>query len=79
MKGQPFYVGQKVIAVDALRGSLIKNGTVYTILSCDFANGYWYVGVEGSHNRLRPTIFAPLDEQIMSFEKTCEEIKIMAN
>jgi len=64
----PFAINQKVVAVDAISGSRIKNGRVYEVYSCDYAqstnpiaNGkfFWYVGVIGHHNRLRPGIFAP--------------------
>lgn len=78
---QPFYLFEKVIAVDAIQGSIIKNGKVYTILSCEYVfcrNGnafFWYVGVEGSHNRLRPSIFASINRPaMMTFEKITESI-----
>lgn len=71
----PFFVGQNVIAVDAHPGSSIKNGQQYIVTSCDYvpvgnqsSNGIWvwYVGVTGSHNRLRPSIFAPFEEVFQS-------------
>jgi len=74
-----FYIGQKVIAVDAMSKSLIKNGTIYTVDSWEQVNGYWYIGVEGSHNRLRPSIFAPIEEKMMEFSKLAEHSPIFAN
>lgn len=71
---KPFYVGEKVIAVDAMSGSLIKNGQVYEVYSCDMRRcsdgcSYWYVGVTGHHNSLRPTIFAPIRGVLMNFKE----------
>lgn len=60
-----FYVGQDVIAVDAMPGSSIKNGQDYVVSSWEFrinpVNGlsFWYIGVYGNHIWLRPGIFAP--------------------
>lgn len=77
---QPFRLFEKVIAVDALPKSVIKNGKIYTILSVEQDRGqdgnlYWYVGVEGTHNRIRPTIFAPLNPpKMMTFERMTENI-----
>jgi len=71
----PFYIGQNVVAVDAVAGSRIKNGQNYIVTSCDYlmspnpiANGkyFWYVGVKGSHKWLRPTIFAPIEQAFIS-------------
>lgn len=83
---QPFYVGEKVIAVDAVSGSTIKNGQIYTICSCEQDYGqdrnlYWYVGIVGGlHNRIRPTIFAPLESaSLMQFEKLNESVPVHAN
>jgi hypothetical protein len=71
---QPFVVGEKVVAVDAIpdkRGNYnIKNGKLYKIYSCkkQMNNGemYWYVGVEGNghktHDMIRPSIFRSLTE-----------------
>lgn len=68
---QPFYINEEVIAVDAMKGSCIKNGLIYTVYSCHCRwckdGYYWYVGVichvDGykSHNSLRPSIFRSLD------------------
>jgi hypothetical protein len=66
----PFYVRQIVVAVDAHPQSKIKNGQLYTITSVDYCESgnpptgkkYWYVGVTGHHNRLRPSIFAPFNQ-----------------
>ena len=75
MNFAPFYIGQTVVAVDAITGSSIKNGQKYIVNSCDYAQSgnplskgayYWYVGVQGYHNRLRPTIFAPINEDFIS-------------
>lgn len=82
---QPFYIGEKVVAVDALPGSLIKNGRPYEISACHYSsnNGkmYWYVGVVGVNNNwMRPSIFASMETAIiMSFEKLNEEVPIHAN
>ena len=69
MNNAPFYPGQTVVAIDAIKGSILKNGCHYIVDSCEYVQSsnplaegeyFWYVGVEGSHNRLRPAIF--LDE-----------------
>lgn len=68
---QLFYIGQKVIAVDAIQGSNIKNGTIYTVYDYHMMQAiwsdfkwYWYIGVEcntyKSHKYLKPSIFAPI-------------------
>ena len=88
MNFAPFYVGQKVVAVDAVTNSLIKNGRIYTISSCQYspsgnpiANGklFWYIGVSGIDNEwLRPTIFAPLIQKkfpLMAFAQIMEKEK----
>jgi hypothetical protein len=80
----PFYIGEKVIAIDAIQGSIIKNGSIYEIYSCEYeqcnGNWYWYVGVIGSHKWLRPSIFAPLHTvELMCFEKINESTPIHAN
>lgn len=60
-----FHVGQVVIAVDAYPMSHIKNGNEYIVSSWEFkmnpVNGlwFWYIGIEGIHDWLRPGIFAP--------------------
>lgn len=68
-ENQFFYIGQKVIAVSAIQGSYIKNGTIYRVYSYEYvqngSNGwFWYIGVENnsykSHDRLRPSIFVPI-------------------
>lgn len=90
-EGPPFYIGETVIAVDAIKGSVIKNGLIYRVYSCNFlinpANGlgpFWYVGVERegfkSHDSLRPSIFRSIDKPVlMVFEKLTEQIPIIAN
>lgn len=76
----PFYVGQKVVAVDAVDGSAFKNGTHYTVSAVEYKLGnkthpigrvtyYWYVGIEGHANAgayFRPGIFAPIEEKFES-------------
>lgn len=81
-----FYVGEQVIAVDALPGACVQNGKVYTVYSCECrinpANGlgpFCYVGVQGhgvkTHNWLRPTIFRSIERPIsMTFEKATDFI-----
>ncbi len=79
---QPFYEGQTVIAVDALPKSIIKNGLLYEVYSCEYAECkgqmFWYVGVSGqgiiTHNRIRPSIFAPIIETVMKFEAIENEV-----
>lgn len=78
----PFYAGQRVIAVDAMPESRIKNGQVYTVSCCHSsinpANGkgpFIYVGIVGHHDWIRPGIFAPYEEltaSIMTFEQIQE-------
>ena len=77
----PFYVGQRVIAVDAVEGSAIKNGKKYIISHCHYAECkrkfYWYVGVEGFDNKwLRPTIFAQMQENKISLMSFKEIVKL---
>lgn len=88
-EGQPFYVGEHVIAVDALPGAGVKNGLVYVVYSCETGKGqdnnqYWYVGVEGngykSHNRITPRLFRSIEQlSLMMFEKVTKEQPIHAN
>lgn len=89
--GQPFYVGETVVAVDAKPQSEIKNGKMYRVYSCECrinpANGlgpFWYVGVESndyrSHDWLTPKLFASIDTPtLMVFEKINESQPIHAN
>lgn len=35
----PFYVGQRVVAVDAVPGAMFKNGTEYTVSAMKYALG----------------------------------------
>lgn len=89
MNYAPFYVGQKVVAVDAIEGSRIKNGQYYVISDCHYspsgnpiANGqsFWYVGVMGFDNKwLRPGIFAPIEQKkfpLMTFKEINKVEKI---
>lgn len=71
----PFYVGQSVVAVDAVPTSGFKNGTQYTISAVEYKFGnslhpigritkYWYVGIAGFSDTIacyRPGIFAPIE------------------
>ena len=85
MNFAPFYIGQRVVAVDAVPNSKIKNGQHYTISDCYYApsgnpiaNGksYWYVGVVGfDNNCLRPSIFAPLEQKKFPLMKFSEILK----
>ncbi len=85
VKVQPFYVGEEVVAIDAKKGSIIKNGNIYIISSCQYLqnNGrwYWYVGVTGvDNNFLRPTIFASMIKiELMEFEKLNKECPVGSN
>lgn len=94
MNFAPFYVGQKVVAVDAMPTSRIKNGKCYTISTCHYspsgnpiANGksFWYVGVVGlDNNWMRPEIFAPLEQSafpLMTFKEIikAEEVDVLTN
>lgn len=85
----PFYVGQKVVAVDAVSGSAFKNGKTYTVASIEYKLGnqhhpigrvtyYWYVGIVGHADGgayFRPSIFAPIEEKFrsISLEKVLEK------
>jgi hypothetical protein len=91
IKHQPFYVGETVIAVNALPKSEIKNGTLYVVYSCECrinpANGlgpFWYVGVETdgykSHAGITPRLFASIERpSLMVFEKINESTPIHVN
>lgn len=91
-KDQPiFYEGETVIAVDAIKGSLIKNGQLYTVYHYQYkANPvnrlhFWYIGVihangTKSHDWIRPSIFAPIQRaKLISFERVMEQSPIYAN
>lgn len=72
----PFYVGQRVVAVDAIDGSFIKNGNEYIIAEVRLWQGvYWHVTVTIRANHpLRPSIFAPIQDAFnaISFEQVVE-------
>lgn len=84
----PFYVGQKVVAIDAVTGSSFKNGQSYIVsaVECKLGNknhpigsvtNYWYIGIVGFADggaHFRPGIFAPLTStfQSISFSKVME-------
>lgn len=76
--GAPFNDGQKVVAVDAVPTSRIKNGQIYTVRTCHYSycKGayYWYVDIVEIHDWLRPAIFAPLEEKFIAItlEKVLE-------
>lgn len=82
----PFYVGQEVVAVDALPKSAFKNGQDYIVAAIEYkinpANGtgpYWYIGIVGHANGeawFRPGIFAP--KQTVQFLKF-EQIEMSVN
>lgn len=66
-----FYPTQKVVAVDAMQNSTIKNGQIYTVSSYHYSQSsnplakgkfFWYIGIVGIHEWLRPSIFAPLED-----------------
>jgi len=82
---QPFYSGDVVIAVDALPGAWFKNGFIYKVSACEHKKGcgdYWYIGIEGHTNgeaHYRPSIFALVQEKLMTFEETTEQVKILSN
>ena len=88
MNFAPFYIGQYVVAVNAIPTSIIKNGKIYEISNCYYApsgnpiaNGksFWYVGIEGfSNHSLRHTIFAPLIQKkfpLMTVKQIMEKEK----
>lgn len=87
----PFYITERVIAVDALPGSKIINGHQYTITCCHYSpsgnpiahgKSFWYVGVSGiDNNWLRPSIFASLlpDMQEITFEEIKEKNPVSVN
>lgn len=84
----PFYVGQKVIAVDAMENSMFKNGTIYTVSAMDYHLGnpshpigrvtyYWYIGIVGHSDGgayYRPSIFAPIVENVQTMEYVSQEV-----
>ena len=82
---QPFYIGEKVVAVDAVASSHIKNNNVYTISDCYYSyckgSYYWHVGVLGFHNKwLRPGIFASMHKGLnMKFKELVEDSPIFSN
>ena len=68
-----FYPTQKVVAVDAMCGSKIKNGEIYTVSSYHYSESakgkfFWYIGIVGIHEWLRPSIFAPLEDMPLEEE-----------
>lgn len=92
---QPFYVGQRVVAVDAASGSQFKNGQNYIVSAVEYKLGnphhpigrvtyYWYVGIIGFADGgayYRPAIFAPIQEnfEAITFEKINELEKTSVN
>lgn len=82
----PFYVGQEVVAVDALPGSKFINGQDYIVAAIEYkinpVNGkgpFWYIGIIGHANGeawFRPGIFA--SKQIVRFVKF-EQIEMSVN
>lgn len=82
-----FYKGQAVIAVDAITGSRIKNGQLYTVANYEYrmnpVNGLWfyYIDIVGHGSWLRPSIFAPYfpPMQAITFEKITEENPVSVN
>lgn len=79
-----YNVGELVIVVDALPEAMVKNGEIYIVYSYECDNGFWYIGVENeklkTHNRIRPTIFAPLlPAKEMMFSELNELVPITQN
>lgn len=87
----PFYVGQEVVAVDALLGSKFINGQDYIVSVIEYkinpANGkgpFWYIGIVGHADGgayFRPSIFAPKIPPMkeVTFDKITEENPISTN
>lgn len=75
-----FYAGQKVICVHGRPHTGFDKDKEYTVSSYRYemnpVNGmyFWYVGIVGAHEWLRPTIFiAKLESyEAISFERVCE-------
>lgn len=81
----PFYVGEVIVAVDALPGAFIKNGRTYRVVWCDkyFCNDQWFWGVRvhvDSDWTLAPRIFRSMAKfNKMIFEKLNQQQPICAN
>jgi hypothetical protein len=82
-----FYAGQKVICIDGYPNTGFTLGKEYIVSSYEHkmnpVNGlwFWYIGIVGYHDWLRPSIFAPIIPPIqnVTFEKITIDIPITAN
>lgn len=82
-----FYAGQKVICVDGKPKTGFNKDEIYEVSSYEYkmnpVNGlrFWYIGIVGSHEWLRPSIFAPIipPVQNVTFEKITTDNPISIN
>lgn len=82
-----FYPGQTVVCVNGFPKTGFIEGQPYTVSSYEYkmnpVNGLWffYLGIVGHHDWLRPSIFAPIipPVQAVTFEKITEDIPVSVN
>jgi hypothetical protein len=82
-----FYAGQTVVCIDGFPNTGFKKDKEYIVSSYEYkmnpVNGlwFWYIGIVGYHDWLRPSIFAPIvpPVQNVTFEKITTEIPISIN
>ena len=82
-----FYAGQKVVCIDGYPKTGFEEGEEYIVSSYEYkmnpVNGlwFWYIGIIGYHEWIRPSIFAPIISpmQEVSFEKITSQNPISVN
>lgn len=82
-----FYAGQTVVCIDGYPRTGFTEGEHYTVSSYEYkmnpVNGlwFWYIGIVGYHEWLRPSIFAPVipPVQNVTFEKIYTDIPVSIN
>ena len=82
-----FYEGQTVICIDGYPKTGFEEGAQYTVSSYEYkmnpVNGlwFWYIGIVGFHEWLRPSIFVPIISPMekVVFEKITEDCPISIN
>lgn len=82
-----FFAGQSVICVDGKPKTGFNKDEIYTVSSYEYkmnpvnSRWFWYIGIVGYHEWLRPSIFAPIipPVQNVTFEKITTEIPVSIN
>jgi hypothetical protein len=82
-----FYPGQTVVCIDGFPKTGFEKDKEYIVSSYEYkmnpVNGlwFWYIGIVGYHEWLRPSIFAPIIHPVqnVTFEKISTDIPISIN